>query len=291
MKNNIVAIVGKPNVGKSTLLNAIFNQKKAIVNKKPQTTRKQSFFIYKNDNVKAIIIDTPGFHLPHNKLDKFLNWEVNNSLKSSNSILYLFDMTREFDVEDRNILNNISKYDIQNKVLIINKAETSKQELIDETANKLKEDFNFQTVIQISALHKINIEKIIEYIETTSSEDIDVSYFKEPDDKFMIAEIIREQCLILLRKEIPYAIGVDVTTNNYDEKTKTFFIDADIIVEKSSQKPIVIGKHASMIKLIGTNARMELLNIYDCKIVLKLYVKVEEDWRNSNYLINSLGYK
>jgi len=291
MKNNIVAIVGKPNVGKSTLLNAIFNQKKAIVNKKPQTTRKQSFFIYKNDNVKAVIVDTPGFHLPNNKLDKFLNWEVNNSLKVANAILYLFDMTREFDIEDRNILNNISKYDIKNKILIINKAETSKQELIDEIAAKLKIDFDFQEVIQISALHKINIEKVINYIESTASEDIDVSYFREPDDKFIIAEIVREQCLILLRREIPYAIGVDVTTNNYDEEKKTFNINADIIVERSSQKPILIGKNGSMIKQIGTNARIELLNIYDCKIVLKLYVKVEEDWRNNNYLISSLGYK
>ncbi len=291
-KSAIVSIVGKPNVGKSTFFNAIFNNKYAITCHKPQTTRKQMGMVYTyNEHEKILFLDTPGFHEANNKLDEFLNSEIKKTLALANVGCFIYDMTREFNDEDKKILKQMDDYQIEHKILIINKAETSKQELIDQVVEKLTNEYHFDKHIQISALHKINIDKFLNMLKEYLDEKIDISFYQEPDDAFVISEIVREQCLYQLKKEIPYGIGVDVISNNYDKETGVFNIEANIIVEKESHKPIVIGKGANMIKSIGTRARKELLEIYDCKINLKLFVKVKKDWRNSDYLINELGYK
>lgn len=288
----IITFVGKPNVGKSTLFNAILNYKWAITSHKPQTTRKQLCIKFKVDNEsELLLVDTPGFHEPRNKLDLFLNSEIKNTLQFANVACFIFDITRQFDIEDEKILKHIQNFGIENKILIINKAETSKQEIIDNEVKKIKDKYNFNDIIQISALHKINIDKLINILKKYLKEDIDISFYKEPSDEFITSEIIREKCIYLLKREIPYGIGVEIFHYKYDNVNNTLNIDANIIVEKDSQKPIVIGKGAKMIKEIGIRSRKELLEIYDCKIVLKLFVKVKKEWRNNEYIINELGYK
>lgn len=291
-KNAIISFTGKPNVGKSTLFNSILNNKWAIVSPKPQTTRKQMIVKYDISRDEGLLlVDTPGFHEPRNKLDFFLNSEVKRALQFSNVICYIFDITRDFDQEDENIIKQIKNFSIDKSILIINKAELSSQNKIDETVKFLLEKHNFNDVIQISALHKINIDKLLNIFKNYVSSEIDISFYKEPNEEFIVSEIIREKCLKLLKKEIPFGIGVDVFYFKYDQTTNKLSIDANILVEKESQKPIVVGKAGKMIKEIGTSSRKELLDIYDCKIVLKLFVKVKKDWRNNEYIIKELGYK
>ncbi len=289
-KNAIVTFVGKPNVGKSTLFNAILNYKWAITSHKPQTTRKQlsiKFDINKNEHL--LLVDTPGFHDARNKLDIFLNDEIKRTLQFANVACFIFDITREYDKEDEKILKQLKNYNIEHSILIINKAETSQQHLIDNQVEKLKQLHQFSDVIQISALHKINIDKLINILKKYLSNEIDISFYREPSEEFIVSEIIREKCIYLLKKEIPYGIGVEIFRFEY--KNNVLTIEANVIVEKESQKPIVIGKGAKMIKEIGVRSRKELLDIYDCKIVLNLFVKVKKEWRDNEYVINELGYK
>ncbi len=290
-KATIVSIVGKPNVGKSTLFNAIFNTKYAITCHKPQTTRNQMGMVYHFDDDAILFLDTPGFHQAHNKLDEYLNDEIKRSLSLTQVVCFLYDMSRDMSNEDKMILQQISSYDIPHKILVINKAETSKQPLIDAVTAELNQTYHFEHTIQISALHHINIDKFLNLLKGYVSTDVDISFFQEPDDNFIISEIVREQCLWQLKKEIPYGVGIEIITNHYDQASQVLNIDANIIVEKESHKPIVVGKNGQMIKAIGTAARKELLKIYDCKIMLKLFVKVKKDWRDSDYLIKELGYK
>ncbi len=291
-KSAIVSIVGKPNVGKSTFFNAIFNNKYAITCHKPQTTRKQMGMVYTyNEHEKILFLDTPGFHRPHNKLDAFLNEEIKRTLAMTEVGCFIFDMSRPFDEEDRNILKLMQDYSIPHPLLIINKAETSQQSVIDAMVEQLNTQYHFEHTLQISALHHINIDKFINLLMQYVNKDTDISFFREPDDNFIISEIIREQCLWQLKKEIPYGVGVEIISNQYDPSKHLLKVDANIIVEKESHKPIVVGKGGQMIKAIGVKARQELLKIYDCQIMLKLFVKVKKDWRDSEYLMRELGYK
>ena len=288
-----IAIVGKPNVGKSTLINAIFNQKISIINQKPQTTRNKIDATFSNDEFQINFIDTPGFHVPRNKLDIFLNSEAKASLKEADVVYFLSDITRSIDNEDIELLNFVKSYRVPNVILVITKAETSDQETIDKRIDEWNKIFEFSNSLIISVLHKINIDKLLnitkpylEYLDVLETEDNSTLQ----EDNFLVKEIIREQCLNLLKQEIPYGIAIVIEKSSYDSITNTFNIDASIVVEKESQKSIVIGKGGAMIKKIGMESRKELLNIYDSKINLKLFVKVDKNWRDNETKLREFGY-
>jgi len=290
-KSCIVAFTGKPNVGKSTLFNALLRKKTAITSYKPQTTRnKIAYLLPIDDENELLLIDTPGFHKARNKLDLFLNSEIKMAIKDSNIVCFIFDITRDFDEEDLEIIQKINSFEIEEKVLIINKIEMAKENKIEEVIKTISEHFKFTKCFKISALKNINLVELVNYFVNFCSLDNFLGNYKEPSDKFIISETIREKCIFLLQKELPYAIGVNVGNMSYDEKTNLMKVDADIIVERNSQKGIVIGKGGSMLKKIGTESRIELLKTFDCKIFLNLFVKVKEDWRNSDFLVKEIGY-
>lgn len=288
-----IAIVGKPNVGKSTLINAIFNQKISIINQKPQTTRNKISAHFVNEEFDLTFIDTPGFHLPRNKLDLFLNSEAKQGLKEADLVYFLSDITRPIDQEDEDLLELIADFNVPHKILVITKAETSQQEIIDQRIKELNEKWTFDKDIIISALHKININKLLD-ISKAYLEQLDVVETNDSstlqEDNFLVSEIIREQCLNLLKQEIPYGIAVLIESAKYDSNTNVYAINACIVVEKESQKSIVIGKNGSMIKQIGMQARKELLDIYDSKIDLRLFVKVDKNWRDNELKLKEFGY-
>ena len=288
-----IAIVGKPNVGKSTLINAIFNQKISIINQKPQTTRNKIDAVFSNQEFQINFIDTPGFHIPKNKLDIFLNSEAKASLKQADIVYFLSDITRPIDEEDMELLDFVKSYKVPHVILVITKAETSTQKNIDQRIQEWNKIFSFNKDIIISALHKINIDKLLDiskeylsYLDVVEYEDNSTLQ----EDNFLVREIIREQCLNLLKQEIPYGIAIVIEKSNYDAVNNSFNIDASIVVEKESQKSIVIGKNGSMIKQIGIESRKELLNIYDSKINLKLFVKVDKNWRDNELKLKEFGY-
>lgn len=285
-KHAVVALIGKPNAGKSTIFNQLQKNDFAITSSKPQTTRNAicSFIDFK-DNKQATLIDTPGFHEANNKLDTFLNSEIKNSIKQATIGLFIFDVSREFDYEDKKILEFLFNSNIEKKVLVMNKIDSNKK-------NAVPSEYKFDSSIEISAKQNYNLDKLLAYIEdNTIEENLDVSHFTRPTDEFITSEIIREVCIHQLKKELPYAVGVMINEFNYDKEKNLLNIDANIVIEKESQKPIVVGSKGSMIKKIGIESRKKLLDIYDCKINLKLFVKVKNDWRNNDYEIRSLGYK
>lgn len=289
-----IAIIGKPNVGKSTLINAIFKEKISIVNQKPQTTRDKIDAIYNKGEFYLTFIDTPGFHVPRNKLDMFLNSQAKASLKEANVVYFLTDITREIDSEDKELLDFVKNYGVENIILVVTKAETSTQEKIDERIDLWKKEANFKETIIVSGLHQINIDKLLNITKPyLNQEEVVVSQDDNStlqEDNFLVKEIIREQCLNLLKQEIPYGIAVIIESSSYDAITNTFNINACIVVEKESQKAIVIGSKGSMIKQIGIASRQELLNIYDSKINLKLFVKVDKNWRDNELKLKEFGY-
>lgn len=290
-----IAIIGKPNVGKSTLINAITNTKSSIISNKPQTTRNAIKEIYEDEEVALILVDTPGFHNPKNKLDLFLNEEVVNSYKNANVIFFLTSMDKPLNEDDYEIIKVIKEFKKDNIILVISKAELSKnQDIIDKRIDDLRKEINFVDVIQISALHQINIKKLIDSTKPFLKEDVVSDYFREQankSDEFVVAEKIREQCLNLLSYEVPHGVGIEINESNYDPQKNLWKINASIVLERESHKKIVIGKGGEMIKKIGLGARKNLEEEYNCKIFLAIFVKIETNWRDNQNVVKSLGYK
>jgi len=281
IKQGSICLIGKPNVGKSTLINNLLNYKISITSPKPQTTRQTIKGLYNNNNCNILFIDTPGYHNTRNKLDELMNYEVKKNLTISDCIFFLFDSTRPYDEEDEKILKLLKNIDLKNVILVITKIDSNakKNEYIDE----IKTKFNFISETTISSIKKEGLKELIE-LAKPFLHDSDTLYKIEDDDNFIISELIREQIIFNTKKEVPYSTYVKIEKKNMDGNL--FNIYANIIVEKESQKPIIIGKGGSMIKKIGTYARKELLNIYDCKINLKLFVKVDEKWREKVKTLN-----
>ena len=275
-KSGTIAIVGKPNVGKSTLLNAIGNKKIAITSYKPQTTRNQIKYNFSNDKLDLMIIDTPGFHFARNKLDLFLNSEIKRTFKICDLVLFLIDPTRPIDDEDLEIIKFIKSYKIEKIVLVITKSDVVSQGSINNHMSKIEQSITPIAKMAISAKSG-QLQQLLDCIYCCLDEGANSVERINENDNFTICEIIREQIILSCKKEIPYSTGVIVTKTNYDESKNIFNIFANIIVEKKSQKPIIIGKNGLMIKKIGTEARKQLLELYDCKINLKLFVKVDEN--------------
>ncbi|MGL4951915.1 MAG: GTPase Era [Mycoplasma sp.] len=294
IKKTVVAILGKPNVGKSTTFNTIQTEAQAIVTYKPQTTRN---FICgkltsKTEPKEIIFVDTPGFHNPNNKLDQFLNSEVKFILGNANLACFILDASRDINDEDERLLKHINNFDFDATILIVNKIDKVKNQAYKKMIDKVQELAKFDHIIEISALEKTNIDLLVETISKYCvHEDIDENLWKLPSDEFVAKEIVRQSCLELLEKEVPYGINVIINNFKYTEESGVLDIDADIYVEKESQKSIAIGKQGSMIKEIGIKSREALLAIYDCKVNLKLFIKVKKDWRNDNKLVKLMGYK
>lgn len=282
MKVGYVSIVGKPNVGKSSLLNDIFSRKVSIVTKKAQTTRNAISNIYNDENSQIIFVDTPGIHNFNASINRFMNKASYNSIRGADVTVLMFDASHKFDKQDDFIFEHLQ---IDSKlILVLNKIDETNIGLITELKNKLAKIYANKEykLIEMSALRKFNVDELLNAIKEYLPEgpllfDPNDEEATEEKVKFEISEIIREKILLILKEEVPHSIFIDVKSVNFGDDLS---IVAKIIVEKDSQKGILIGKNGSMIKQIGINSRRDLEKEFKQHVQLDLTVTVAKNWRN-----------
>jgi GTPase len=294
-KSGFVSIIGKPNVGKSTLLNTLTNEKIAITSNKPQTTRNTIKSVITGEDFQVIFMDTPGIHKPRNELGKYMVDRAEETLREVDCILFVVESINSKPTNiEMNIIDILKKLKLP-IILIINKIDLIKKKedilaIIDQYNNLL----NLEEVIPVSAINKDGLNVVMERVKKILPAG--PKYF--PDDtltdqpeKQIMAEIIREKMLNLLNDEIPYGIGVEIISFKEEKNGDLLAIQANIYCEKASHKGIIIGKKGSMLKQIGQIAREEMERLLDTKVYLELWVKVKVDWRNNANMLKTLGYK
>lgn len=293
-KSGFIALIGRPNVGKSTLMNNVLKRKVSIISPKPQTTRNQIQGIYTTDKEQIIFIDTPGIHKPHHQLGDFMNKESLSTLRDVDIIVLVIDATSPFGGGDEFILNELKKVDTP-VVLVVNKIDLVKDKnKLFLNILKFQENFEFKDVYYISALTG---EKVDEFLnELSSLLDEGPKYYDEDTitdhpEEFIICELIREKVLMLTNEEVPHSVAVVLEEMKHnDENPDLIDIRATIYVERQSQKKIIIGKGGELIKKVGTLARKEIVMLLGQKVYLELWVKVEENWRNKHSQLKRMGY-
>ena len=289
MKVGVVSIVGRPNAGKSTLLNAIIKEKVSITSDKPQTTRNNIQGIYNDDEAQIVFIDTPGVHKPVNKLGKFLNNETYSAF-NTDIILFLVDSSKPFGKGDEFILDKIKEYD--SKVfLILSKIDKIKKDELYDLIMSYKDKYNFDEIIPVSGLKDNNVEELLNVIKSYLNEGTPYyanDLYTDQSVKFMVSEIIREKIFRKTDKEIPYSTTVII--ENYDENKSRVVINACIVVERDAVKKIIVGKAGSMIKEIGINAREDIEKLVGKRVDLELFVKTVNNWRDKDKLLAELGF-
>lgn len=290
MKSGFVTILGKPNVGKSTLLNQILGEKVAIVSPKPQTTRNKILGILNEPDYQVIFIDTPGKHNIKNKLDKYMDSEIEQAKKDVDIVLLVIDGSKKITESDYQFVESFEKSK-QKVIVVVNKIDATSFEKLYPQLVRFNDMKFVLDIIPISAKNGKNVDDLIKVIKDNLTSDIryyDEDIYTDKSIRFMVSEIIREKALLYLQDEIPHGIAVDVV--EYKEDGKKVIIDADIVCEKDSHKPIVLGNRGEMIKKIGTEARLDIEKLVDLRVYLNLFVKVRDNWRNNNNQINNLGY-
>ena len=292
IKSGFVSVVGRANVGKSTLMEKIIGEKISIISNKPQTTRDKIQIIYNDDESQIIFLDTPGIQTPRNKLQERLLTFSEESLKESDIITMVVDDSEEIGRIDREILEMLDKIKLP-KILLINKTDLADREKIARIRENFRA-YDFDRIIEISALEGKNIDVFIDTIKEML--DFGPAYYDrdmitDKTERFIVGEIIREKALRNLSNEVPH--GVAVRIDDFKERSNKKLIDirATIVVEKNSHKEIVIGKNGQMIKSIGMDARGEIEKFLSSKVNLQLWVKVEKDWRKKEKLVDRFGYK
>ncbi len=292
-KTAFIAIVGRPNVGKSSLLNYMLGQKIAIVSSKPQTTRTRIMGVLTENDTQLVFIDTPGLHKPRNDLDKFMLRSVNESVAGVDACLLVVEANRGITEAERMFAEKFKSLDIP-AVLAINKTDTIKDKtLLASQIAEFSELYSFSAVVPCSAETGDGIDGLKKELRALSSEGgfmFDEDTLTDQPERVIAAEIIREKLLRLLEKEIPHGSAVFVERMKERENSDIIDMDATIYCEKSSHKGIIIGKGGSMLKKIGSFARQDMEKFFGCKINLQLWVKVKEDWRNRESILRSLGY-
>lgn len=291
-KTGMVSLIGKTNVGKSTLLNQLVEQKVSITSRKPQTTRQRLLGIKTEGSNQIIYVDTPGFHQGHKRaLNKFMNKTALSSIAGVDIVLFVVDALN-FSVTDEHLLSQVSTKDNQ-VMLVINKIDkVAKKEKLIPFVEEVTKLFPFSEVIPISALKRKNID----ILEKEITKRLPVGAHLYPEDqiadsseRFLTSEIIREKCISRVGDEIPYRLSVVI--DSFKEEDKLITIDGTIYIEKSSQKGIVIGEQGKRLKAIGTAARKDLERMLGNKVMLRLWVKVKKDWTNDRSALNFMGYK
>lgn len=291
-KSGFITIIGRPNVGKSTLLNHIMEEKLSIVSSKPQTTRNNIQTILTDKESQIIFVDTPGIHKPRHKLGEYMVNVATDALKEVDVVLFLTTPEAEFGKGDEYILNQLEAAKVP-VFLVVNKIDENTQERVAKTLQIYSEKFKFAEIIPISAAKGKNVDKLMEIVKNYIPEG--PMYYPEDmitdqQERFIVAETIREKALRLLSEEVPHGIGVDIITMKKKENG-AYEINADMLCEKDSHKGIVIGKNGEMLKKITQYSRQDLETFLQCKVYLKIWVRVKKDWRDNNTVLRELGYK
>ncbi|QSZ26819.1 GTPase Era [Aceticella autotrophica] len=291
-KSGFIALIGRTNVGKSTLLNTLIKEKIAITSDKPQTTRNTIQGILTGDNFQIIFIDTPGIHKPKHKLSEFMISSVKKTLNEVDLILYMIEPDVNIGPGDLYITNHLKTISTP-IVLVVNKIDEVSYNVVDDTIKNFKEHLNFKDVIPISALKNKNIDLLIHTILQYLPEGpqyFPEDYITDKPERFIVSEIIREKMLYFLEDEVPHGVFVEINSMKQKENKDILEIEAILYCEKESHKAIIIGKNGKMLKKIGTDARIELENLFGQKIYLNLWVKVKKGWRDNINTLKNFGY-
>ncbi|MFC2336640.1 MAG: GTPase Era [Negativicutes bacterium] len=291
-KSGFVAVIGRPNVGKSTLINHLIGQKIAIMSDKPQTTRNRILCVLTQPDAQIVFLDTPGVHKPLHKLGEYMANTVENTLKEVDAILFVVDVTEKFGAGERFIIDHL-KATKRPVILIINKIDRVKNEDILPIIANYAAQYDFAGVVPVSAKNKLNLDHILSEVKKYLPEGPE--YYPEDmvtdqPERLIAAEMVREKVLELTRDEVPHAVAVDVDEMATRSKGDVY-IRATIYVERDSQKGIVIGGHGSMLREIGQRARHDIEVLLGAKVYLDLWVKVRKDWRNRDAILKSFGFE
>lgn len=294
-KSGFVTIIGRPNVGKSTLMNHLIGQKIAITSNKPQTTRNRIQTVYTDPNVGQIVfLDTPGIHQAKNKLGEYMVNVAQHTMKDVDVILWLVEPSDYIGGGDRHIIEQLKKTTTP-VILVINKIDSVDKESIFGVIEAYSKLYDFAEVVPLSALRGQNcsvlLEQIFKYLPYGPAY-YDEDVVTDQPQRQIVAEIIREKALHALSEEVPHGIAVSMDQMKWREgKPGIYDIDATIVCERDSHKGIIIGKGGAMLKKIGSNARFECERMLDAKVNLKLWVKVKKDWRDSDFMLKNFGYR
>lgn len=291
-KSGFVSIVGRPNVGKSTLMNLLMGEKLAIVSNKPQTTRKNMQTILTTKEYQMIFVDTPGIHKPKHKLGEFMVNAAKDTFKDVDLVLFLTTPEGGLGKGDQFIIESLKNTKVP-VFLVINKVDENTKEKVAETLQKYGDTLNFAEIIPISALKARNTDTLLKLMTEHMPEG--PMYYPEDmitdvQERFIISEIVREKALRNLSQEVPHGIAVDVIQMKQNDRGM-YNIEVDLICEKASHKGIIIGKDGQTLKRIGERARMDIEKLLDSKVNIKIWVKVRKEWRDNPLFLNELGYK
>lgn len=290
-KSGFVSIIGRPNVGKSTLMNQIIGQKVAITSNKPQTTRNRIQTVYTDDVMQIVFVDTPGIHKSKNKLGDYMVNAAKSTLNEADVLLWLVEPTDYIGAGEKSIIENLKQVKTP-IILVINKIDTVKKEELLHIIDTYRKELQFAEVVPVSALKGNNTDTLLECIGKYLPYG---PWFYDPDtltdqpERQIVAELIREKALRCLEDEIPHGIAVAIDTMKFSKKMAD--IEATIVCERDSHKGIIIGKGGQMLKKIGSLARADIERMLDMKVNLKIWVKVKKDWRDSDFMLKNFGFQ
>jgi len=291
-RSGFVAIIGRPNVGKSTLMNGLIGQKIAIMSDKPQTTRNKIHGVYTEDGMQIVFLDTPGIHKPNSKLGNYMMKSAESALKEVEAVMFLIDGSEDLGGGDRYIIEQLAK--VKTPVfLVINKIDKIDPEALMNKIVQYKDLYNFAEIVPISAMKGNNISTLLEQIGKYLPEGpqyYPADQVTDHPEQFVCAELVREKILHLTREEIPHSIAVQIEDMRVQDNG-VVYIGAVVYVERDSQKGIIIGKRGALLKEVGKNARIDIENLLGSRVFLEIWVKVKKDWRNQDRVLNDLGFK
>lgn len=292
-KSGFVTIIGRPNVGKSTLMNHLIGQKIAITSSKAQTTRNRIQTVYTGEEGQLVFLDTPGINRARNKLGEYMLSAAENTLREVDVILWLVEPTVFIGAGERYIVERLNAVKTP-VILVINKIDMVGKEDVLKAIDTYKEVCDFEAIVPVSALKDKNTDELLKTIFSCMPEGpqyYDADTVTDQPERAIVAEMIREKALRSLDKEVPHGIAVVIDQMKDREGGRLVDIDATIICERDSHKGIIIGKQGTMLKKIGTQARKDMERLLDTKVNLKLWVKVKKDWRDSEFLLKNYGYR
>lgn len=290
-KTGFIAIVGRPNVGKSTLMNSILGEKVAIVSSKPQTTRNRITGIHTRGDEQFVFLDTPGMHSPKNSLGEYMVKAADSTMRDADAVVLVVDTGKDITTVEENVIAYLKKSGIPS-VLALNKIDMYNREQIAETISKYAAKHDFDAFVPISARSGKNVDELLDECAkflTESQWFFPEDMVTDQPERQIAAEIIREKILRTLNKEIPH--GTAVVIEEFKDERTLISIRAEIFCEKASHKGIIVGKNGASLKLIGTYAREDLEKLFGTKVYLNLWVKVKENWRESARTVGNFGYR